>query len=145
MPIEPKAVAMRTHPLEGLLADAGVSKTSRIQITGQSGLATLLWLLRRGFEDVTLVRSRGPSAAGPAEVLLVAQTCNRAQLAELLASGPHLAVGGVLVVLTPHARAPRFDLCPKVLDERGFRLERRIGGVRRDVSVARRVPATKAA
>jgi hypothetical protein len=131
-------IPSRPHPLEGLLAEAGVSRTSHIQITGESGLATLLWLLRRGYENVTFVRAHGPTAAGPADVLLVAQTCDGERLADLLESGPHLAPGGVLIVQTPHAHAPRQDVCPRVLDERGFALLWRINGVHRDVNVARR-------
>lgn len=131
----------RPHPLEGLLAEAGVSKTSQIQITGESGLAALLWLLRRGYENVTFVRSHGPTAAGLADVLLVAQTCDTTQLAELLENGPHLAPGGVLIVQTPHPHSSWQDICPKVLGARGFALERRIDGVHRDVNVARRTAA----
>ena len=135
----------KAHPLEGLLADAGVSKSSRIQITGESGLAALLWLLRRGYEDVTLVRAHGPAAAGPADVLLVAQTCQKDGLADLLENGPPLAPGGLLIVQTPHAPSVRQDPCPRLLSAHGLTLERQLSGQHRDVHVARRVALAKAA
>lgn len=133
------------HPLEDLLARAGVSRTSRIQITGESGLATLLWLLRRGYEDVTFVRSHGPTAAGAADVLLVAQTCDADRLEDLLEHGPHLAPDGVLIVQSLHGDPPRNDLCPRLLGAHGFSLERRVCGRRLDLHVARRADVSKAA
>lgn len=126
------------HPFELLLSDAGVSHASRIQVTGASAFATLLWLLRHGYDDVTVVRGHGPNTAGPADVLIVAQTCWADQLETLLRHGPHLAPGGLLVVQTPHGSAPFEVVGGEAFMAGGLALERRIVGVRRDINVARR-------
>jgi hypothetical protein len=145
MPTSSTSHPSGVHPLEGLLADAGVSRSSHIQITGESGLATLLWMLRRGYEDVTYVRAHGPTAAGAADVLIVAQTCGPDRLLDLLEHGPQLASGGVLIVQTPHGAARGPDLCPRLLSARGFALERRLCGRHLDLHVARRAPLARAA
>ena len=45
--------------MTGLFRRAGVDKTSVIRVTGRGGLATVLWLCRRGYEQVGYVR-HGP-------------------------------------------------------------------------------------
>jgi hypothetical protein len=126
------------HPFEQLLNEAGVSRASRIQVTGASAFATLLWLLRRGYDDVAVVRGHGPNAAGPADVLIVAQTCDADQLDALLTHGPHLAPGGLLIVQTAHGSQPFEVIGGEALMAGGLALERRILGAHRDINVARR-------
>ncbi|HZZ30625.1 MAG TPA: hypothetical protein VFE10_01420 [Phenylobacterium sp.] len=138
MPTHRSGAPSAPHPFELLLNDAGVSRASRIQVTGVSAFATLLWLLRRGYDDVTVVRGQCCSAAGPADVLIVAQTCDADELQALLRHGPHVAPGGLLIVQTLHGSAPFEVFGGEALVPGGLALERRILGAHRDINVARR-------
>jgi len=123
--------------LVALLAAAEVDKSSVIRVTGPSGLSALLWMCRHGFEQVGYLRpGHGPHEAPDA--LIVAHTCDAAALRRLLADGPHVREGGVMVFLSP---LPANDVAEPISDllvAAGYSIERRLHGARRELHVARR-------
>lgn len=124
--------------LSGLLTQAGVTTSSAILVTGASGLAALLWLCRRGYDKVGYVRSGAVCGAEDADALVIAQSCNAAELEARLAGAPHLRDGGVVVFQCRKDSAPAADC---VLRRQGYSSERRLHGAHRDVVVARRCTA----
>lgn len=121
-----------------LFRRAGVDKTSVIRVTGRGGLATLLWLCRRGYEQVGYVR-HGPCPTDRCDLLLVLEGDDAGALAETLEQGPHLRNGGVLVVQTAETGAGEgADAVDQLLGRCGFRVEEPVHGRHRDLHFARR-------
>lgn len=111
--------------LSSVLADAGLSPSSTISVTGKDGLAPLIWLCRHGFEHVTYVRSGQGCPRQAADALLVLRTTPLAELEQILAQPGQLREGGVLIVQTPDLRTPDGDdPIHAVLERAGFRIER---------------------
>ena len=129
--------------LAQLLAEAGVRPASNIRVTGPGSLSALLWLCRRGYERVGCLQAGRRSPADDAEVLLVAQTATGAWLADLLARGPHVCEGGMMIVQTAHAPAANDGVVEAVFRAHGFNVVRRLSGAHRTVLVARRPAADK--
>ena len=124
--------------LSDLLKRAGVDKSSTIRVTGQAGLAALLWLCRHGYEQVSYVRG-GPCPSEDSDLLLVPQTCDLQTLEGLLNTGPHPRDGGLLIVQTPEpATSEEVDPVHDLLIRSGYRIERRLHGRHRELYVARR-------
>jgi hypothetical protein len=118
--------------LEQLLAEAGVRKDDVIRVSGPSGLASLLWLSRRGYQQVGYIRP-GASADTDADALLISQPCDMEVLSRVLRHGPHMRRGGVLIVQTLGPASP----VHRLLAGYGFRIERCLAGRHRAVHVAR--------
>jgi hypothetical protein len=129
----------QSDPLIALLDQAQVKASSLIRVTGPSGLSALLWLCRHGYEEVGYLRSGRGCPHEQTDALLVAHTCDEAWLDRLLANGPHVREGGVLIFQTPPpAQGANVDPIHRLLDEYGYSVERCLQGVRRELHVARR-------
>ncbi|TAJ70197.1 MAG: hypothetical protein EPO51_19070 [Phenylobacterium sp.] len=128
-------------PLISLLAQAQVTKTSVIRVTGSSGLSALLWLCRHGFDQVGYVKSGQGCPHEEADALLIAHTCDEPTLRRLLTTGPHVREGGVLVFQSPVPASAigRKDPIHRLLEDHGYAVERCVHGAHREVHVARRV------
>ena len=70
--------------------------------------------------------------------MLVAHTCDEAGLARLLAAGPLVREGGVLIVQTLQVAANDGDPVRDRLEQAGYDVVRRLMGCRREVHVAMR-------
>jgi hypothetical protein len=132
---------LSSDPLIALLAQAKVTRSSLIRVTGPSGLSALLWLCRHGYEQVGYLKP----GAGPHEqpdALIVAHTCDEASLRGLLTSGPHVREGGALVFQSPLPTAldGRDDPIHRLLLSHGYAVEQCHHGHRRELYVARRRP-----
>lgn len=123
--------------LADLLRQAGVRKTDQIRVTGPSGLATLLWLCRRGYDEVGYLRPDLAAGATAPDALIVARTCDDQDLRALLSKGPLVRKGGILVFQTAQDTAA----LRHCLDQFGFVVEQRRGDDRRQILAARRLPA----
>ncbi|WP_309644489.1 hypothetical protein [Phenylobacterium sp.] len=121
-----------------LLEEVEVHKSSLIRVTGPSGLPAVLWLCRHGYEQVGYLRAdqRGPHE--PADAVLVAHTCDEAGLTRVLAAGPLVRAGGVLIVQTQQIAANDGDPIRDRLEQAGYEIVRRLVGCRREVHVALR-------
>jgi hypothetical protein len=126
--------------LVDLLEQADVHKTSLIRVTGPSGLSALLWLCRRGYEQVGYLRAGQGCPHEEPDALLIAHTCDDASLEALLSTGPHVREGGVLVFQSPRPPAAGHveDPIHRRLRQSGYTVERCLHGCRREVHVARR-------
>jgi hypothetical protein len=124
--------------LAALLHDAGVGARSAIRVAGKSGLSSLIWLCRHGFDDVAYVRASIHGPSDPGDALLVLHIPSPAELEALLAEA-QVREGGVAIVQTPHLGAPGGpDPVQAVLARAGYRVERRLDRRSGDVYVARR-------
>ena len=127
--------------LGNLLRQAGVDKDSDILVTGPAGLPALLWFCRHDYGRVSYMRP-GAAPANDSDCVLVPETCNLGVLERLLDHGPRVRRGGVLIVMTPEPKAPsNDDPAHNLLARHGFRVERCLHGVRRELHVARRLAA----
>ncbi len=139
----PQSSSLSLHSLDlvGLLEQSQIHKSSLIRITGSSGLATLLWMCRRGYEQVGYLRSGESCPHEDPDALIVAETCNELALQRLLTGGPHVREGGVLVVQSPlPAELGGDDPIHRCLGRFGYAVERCVRGARRELHVARRLP-----
>lgn len=133
----------RGADLIALLEDSDIHKDSLIRVTGPSGLSALLWLCRHDYEEVGYLRPGLGCPYEEADALIVAHTCDEAFLARLLASGPHVREGGVLVFQSalPAAHLTgASDPIHRQLATAGYGVERCLHGERRELHVARRLP-----
>ncbi|WP_304177657.1 hypothetical protein [Phenylobacterium aquaticum] len=130
---------LHSAPLISLLDKAQVDRTSPIGVTGPSGLSALLWLCRHGFEQVGYLKP-GCTQEHP-DALLVAHTCDVEALDRLLVHGPYVREGGVLIFQSPlpldRADAGT-DPVHRLLERRGYTVERCLRGGHRELTVARR-------
>ncbi len=138
-PKESSSGLLSSDRVISLLERAHVTRSSVIRVTGSSGLSALLWLCRRGYEQVGYLRP----GAGPHEqpdALIVAQTCDEAGLSDLLTSGQHVREGGALIFQSPlqQVLAFRADPIHRLLRNHGYVVEECHHGQRRDVHAARR-------
>jgi hypothetical protein len=126
--------------LVDLLEQADVHKTSLIRVTGPSGLSALLWLCRRGYEQVGYLRAGQGCPHEEPDALLIAHTCDDASLEALLSRGPRVREGGVLIFQSPPppAAGRLEDPIHRRLRQSGYTVERCLHGGRREVHVARR-------
>jgi hypothetical protein len=138
MPCHPNGLA-HSADLVALLEQAGVHKNSLIRVTGPSGLSALLWLCRHDYEEVGYLRPGLGCPHEEADALIVAHTCDPAFLARLLAGGPHVREGGVLVFQSALPAAEGQDSIARRLAAAGYRIERRFQGEHRQLHVARRL------
>lgn len=125
--------------LFAMLERARVARSSLILLTGPSGLSALLWLCRHGYERVGYLRP----GAGPHEepdALIVAHTCDAAAVGRLLAQGPRVREGGVLVFQSSLPQNPDGGVDPihRLLASGGYVVEACHRGQRRELHVARR-------
>lgn len=138
----PPTSASRGGDLVALLEQAQIHKSSLIRVTGSSGLASLLWLCRRGYEQVGYLRTGQGCPHEQPDALIVAETCDEPALRRLLSTGPHVREGGVLIFQSHlpagagAASAPLHDC----LDQFGYAVERCLHGSHRELHVARRLP-----
>lgn len=135
----------RREPLAELLDAAGVGRASRILVTGPGGLPALLWFCRHGYEQAGYVASNQARPCEDADALIVAHTCDAAWLEGLLAHGPHVREGGVLIVRSPSPPAQGRDPVHAALARHGLAVERCVRGARRELHVARRLAALRRA
>jgi hypothetical protein len=131
---------LRSDPLVALLQSAGVERSSLIRVTGPSGLSALLWLCRHGYEQVGYLRSHQGGPHEEPDALLVAHTCDLAWLERLLATGPQVRRGGVLVFRSPQpaVRSEPLDPIHALLRRHGYEVETCLHGAHRELHVARR-------
>ena len=130
-------------PLLSLLEAAQVKTSSLIRVTGPSGLSALLWLCRHGFERVGYVKADAACPHEQADALIVAHTCDYGALKQLLATGPHVREGGVLILRSPLPAAGadrRSDPIHRLLEMNGYVVEQCLHGRNRELHVARRRP-----
>lgn len=135
MPPEPSPGAKSGGNIRALLEAAGVTTSSAILVTGSGGISALIWLCRRGYDQVGCLRSGNGCACEQPDALLIAQICDLATLDHILRSGPHLREDGVLIF---QCRGEAQPLLASLLQRKGFQLERRLHGAHRDLIVARR-------
>jgi hypothetical protein len=139
MPSEVPRVPLAADLLSSVLTDAGLDKTSTINVTGKDGLAPLIWLCRHGFDHVAYVRSGPGCPRQAADALLVLHTTPLAELERLLAEPGQLREGGVLIIQTPDLRASDGrDPIHALLRRAGYRIERCIMRRNGELHVARR-------
>jgi len=125
--------------LSTILDNAGVNAGSAVRVTGKGGLAPLIWLCRRGFDDVAYVHYHGGGPRDPADVLLILQSTPPAELEHLLNERPCVREGGVLIVQTPAVKtADGRDPIHLILERAGYLVERCIPHRSNEVHVARR-------
>lgn len=151
-PAHPQRASMTTcllQPAQPLAADdaalsrvlrqAGVTKQSNVRVTGPSGLTTVLWLYRHGYEQAAYVHANWVSSTRTADALLIPHPCGSEELAGLLQHGDCLRDGGVLIVQTP-AELTDFELdqIAARLESLGYQLEHRVFEKGRAVFIARR-------
>jgi hypothetical protein len=130
---------LSADPLLSLLRGARVTKSSLIRVTGSSGLSALLWLCRHGFEQVGYVKADGGRPHEAADALIVAHTCDYRALEKLLAAGPHVKAGGVLILRSPLIGANDGpDPIHGLLEAHGYVVEQCLHGHHRELHVARR-------
>ncbi|MET0273452.1 MAG: hypothetical protein ABW360_10715, partial [Phenylobacterium sp.] len=129
----------QANPLKSLLDQAGIGKDSLIRVTGPSGLSALLWLCRRGYDRVGYVRPGQGCPHEEPDALLVAHTCDAACLGRLLATGPYVREGGVLIFRSPQPdrAGPGGDPIHRILERGGYAVERCLHGAHRELHVAR--------
>jgi hypothetical protein len=125
-----------TIGLSQLLTEAGLGAGSAIRVTGPGALPALLWLCRRGYEDVGCLQAGQRAPADAADALLAAHTASGDWLTALLDNGPHVRPGGVVIVQTRPSVGG--GAAARIFHAHGFDLVRRLPGAHRDVLVARR-------
>lgn len=122
--------------LSQLLREAGLEPGSAIRVIGPGALAALIWLCRRGYQDVGCLDASRRAPADGADALLAAHTASGEWLTELLDHGPHVREGGVVIVQTRPSLGG--GAAARIFHGHGFDLVRRLPGAHRDVLVARR-------
>lgn len=129
-----------SDPLISLLARAKITKSSLIRVTGSNGLSAILWLCRHGFDQVGFVKAGPGCPHEQADALLIAHRFDEQSLRQLLATGPHVREGGVLVFQSPlpSTAAGRSDPIHWLLESHGYIVEQCVHGAHREVHVARR-------
>jgi hypothetical protein len=128
--------------LMAVLHEAGIGLNSVVRVAGRDGLGPLIWLCRRGFEDVGYVRLDAGGPREPADLLLVLHDPPPAELRALLEQHGWLKDGGVLILQTRDLRAPGgCDPIHPVLEKAGYRVERCVRRQLRELHVARHAPA----
>lgn len=125
-----------TIGLSQLLIEAGLDAGSAIRVTGPGALPALLWLCRRGYENVGCLQAGCRAPADEADALLAAHTASGDWLNALLDNGPHVRRGGVVIVQTSPSVGG--GAAARIFHGHGFDLVRRLPGAHRDVLVARR-------
>jgi hypothetical protein len=128
-------------PLAVLLDQAGVHRDSVVRVTGSSGLSALLWLCRHGYEKVGYLKPGRGCPHESADCLMIARTCDPITLSQLLAQGPHVREGGVLVFRSPLPSTMDVDdPIHRLLAAQGYDVERCVHGAHRELHIARRRP-----
>lgn len=125
-----------TIGLSQLLTEAGLDAASAIRVTGPGALPALIWLCRRGYENVGCLQAGARAPAEETDALLAAHTASGDWLGALLDNGPHVRRGGVVIVQT--APSVGGGAAARIFHGHGFDLVRRLPGAHRDVLVARR-------
>jgi hypothetical protein len=128
-------------PLLSLLQGAQMHRSSRIRVTGPSGLSVLLWLYRHGFEQVAYVKAGGVRSPEQADAVIVADICDPGALQTLLSTGPRVREGGVLIVrspLPPAGDSAHADPIHRLLELNGYAVEQCRRGRHRELHIARR-------
>ena len=139
---ESQTLPRPTIGLSQLFTDSGVSAASAIRVTGPGALPALLWLSRRGFQNVGCLQCGRRAPVDEADALLAAHTASGEWLSELLDHGPHVREGGVVIVQTRPSVGG--GAAARIFHGHGFDLVRRLPGTHRDVLVARRARAEAA-
>jgi hypothetical protein len=124
-----------------VLSDAGIGPQSVVRVAGRDGLAPLIWLCRRGFEDVGYVRLESGGPREEADLLLMLHNPQPDDLARLLSRHAGLKDGGVLILQTRRPPAWESDPAHTLLEAAGFRVERCVARQQRQLHIARYVPA----
>ncbi len=135
-----EAAAVPDGGLAALLRASGVTKDSVIRITGPSGLGAVLWFCRHDYRQVGYVRP-GRCRTEDGDVVFAPQRLDAEGLARLLADGPHVREGGLLVIQTAESSGQRTQAASSLLAEAGYLVEHRLTGRHRGVYVARRQAA----
>jgi hypothetical protein len=128
----------RTAALTALLDAVGVTRASRIRVTGDGALIGLLWLRRHGYDRVGYGWVGRDAQPQESDAVLVAATCDEITLKRLLAVGRQVRPGGVFIFrhrLETEGCALGIEW---MLDQAGFTTERRLKGAHRALIVARR-------
>jgi hypothetical protein len=137
----PRAITgglMDGAPLESLLAEVGVTKSSVIHITGQGALGALLWFCHHDFEHVGYVRPGDGSPHESPDAVIVAHTCNELELKRLLAMGRQVKPGGVFLFRRRVSVQSTPMAVDWLLEQAGFVTDRQIVSHGRALVVARR-------
>jgi hypothetical protein len=135
------SVPRGSAPLIALLDQAQIRASNLIRVVGPHGLSALLWLCRHGFEQVGCLRPGQGCPHEQPDAILVAHSCDRAQLDKLLSTGPQVREGGVLIFQTalPRRGAPGpAEPMEILLQNHGYVVERSLRGAHRRLHVARR-------
>lgn len=140
-------IALRPDPFADLLRRAGLDRSSVIRVTGHGGLPALIWLCRHGYDQVGYLKPGCGCPHDRADALIVGPPCDEDGLERLLADGPHVQAGGVLIFRSPLPQAAGGDPIHRLLAMHGYAVERCLHGARRELHVARRLgrPERKAA
>lgn len=126
-----------TEPLADLLAQAGVARDNVIRISGPSGLAALLWFARHGYQQVGYLRpGRHPCDDG--DLLFLTQRLDTDGLSRLLAQGPLIRQGGVVILQMLDSPEGGEHAALRLLSAAGYRTEHCLHGRHRTVGVVRR-------
>ena len=138
MPLAITGGLMEGAPLETLLAEVGVTKSSVIRITGPSALGALLWFCRHDFDEVGYVRPGDGAPHESPDAIIVAHTCNELELKRLLAVGRQVKPGGVFLFRCRVPGQSTLLAIDWLLGQAGFEVDRRIVSHGRALVVARR-------
>jgi hypothetical protein len=123
-----------------ILHAARVEKDDLIRVVGPSGPLAALWLSHHGYDGAVFVRAIAKERTRPADALVVPHPCMAEQLASLLDVAGAVREDGALIVQTrPGRLGEAFDAVAALLDNRGFRAQRRLNDKGRPICVARRV------
>jgi hypothetical protein len=128
--------------LMDVLRGAGIGPNSVVRVAGRDGLAPLIWLCRKGFQDVGYVRLGAGGAREAADLLLVLHDPPQSELSAILTRHGWLKEGGVLVLQTRDQRASDgSDPVHPLLEAAGFQIERCLLRHFKELHVARRMPS----
>jgi hypothetical protein len=132
--------------LMDILQEAGIGRRSVVRVAGRDGLGPVIWLCRKGFEDVGYVRLGAGGPRDAADVLLVLHDPSPAEWQALLDHHHGLKDGGVLILQTHPLRAnDGSDPVHGRLEQAGLRVERCVLRQFRELHVARQTGAMRRA
>jgi hypothetical protein len=131
-----RSLAADGPALSRVLARAGVTRNSLVHVSGVAGPAAMLWLGQHGYQRASYVHARWVGEMAPADVLLIPDLREVAELAELLHTGECVREGGVLIVGIPSHRLVQG--ADAVLESLGYAVEHRFTDRGRYVHIARR-------
>ncbi len=129
--------------LMDVLRGVGIGPNSVVRVAGRDGLAPLIWLCRKGFQDEGYTCLGAGCAREAGDLLLVLHDPPRSELPAILTRRGWLKECGVLVPQTRDQRAlDGSDPVHPLLEAAGFQIERCLLRHLKELHVARRMPST---